>query len=156
MKAKGDTLPDLSFKTSSGQTHTLAGLRDHSAVIFFFYPGDFTPGCTKEVCFFRDAFGDLTQEGAALFGISLDSDEKHERFREKYNLPFPLIADADKSLSRAFGVLRLGGFLKVRRATFVVDPKTMQIVESFSNEFNMNIHAERALETIKTLKGSAS
>ncbi len=154
MKTKGDTLSELSFKTSSGQTHTLDDLRAHSAVIFFFYPGDFTPGCTKEVCSFRDAFGDLTQEGAALFGISLDSDEKHERFREQYNLPFPLIADTDKSLSREFGVLRLGGLLKIRRATFVVDPKKKQIIEAFSNEFNMNIHAERALETLKTLKGA--
>ncbi|MCB9638871.1 MAG: peroxiredoxin [Myxococcales bacterium] len=156
MKKKGDQLPDFSFKTSAGETYRLSELKDRNGVIFFFYPGDFTPGCTKEVCYFRDSFGDLQQEGAAIFGISLDSDEKHEKFREAYQLPFALIADHDKSLSKTFGVLRLGGFLKVRRATFVVDPKKMEIAEAFSNEFNMHVHAERALEIVKVLKGAAA
>lgn len=149
MLKTGQTIQELSFQTSDGQAHTLESLKDAKAVIVFFYPSDFTPGCTKEVCHFRDIYQELREEGAQIFGVSLDGDDSHERFREQHNLPFALISDESKTLSTQFDVLRLGGLLKVRRATFVINPRTGQIVDAFSSELNMNKHGDRVLENLK-------
>ncbi|MEM1009817.1 MAG: peroxiredoxin [Myxococcota bacterium] len=148
MRKTGEEIEDIQFETSTGDVFQLSKSKA-DAVIIFFYPGDFTPGCTKQVCSFRDHFDQLKQLNVELFGISLDSAQKHEKFREAYSLPYALVADHDRTLSRTFGVLRLGGFLKVRRATFIIDPKTQTILEAFSNEFQMHAHAERVLQFLQ-------
>lgn len=151
MLKKGDKIDQLTFKTSTGHTYDLEALKEHKAIVFFFYPKDFTSGCTKEVCHFRDFYSEIREAGGAIFGISLDDDASHEAFRDKHTLPYELISDKEKTLSRQFGVLRLGGLLLVRRATFVINPQTGEVVDAFSSELNMNVHADRALESIKAL-----
>lgn len=148
MRKIGDTLTFSSFQTSDGVSWNWESLKDKRAVVFFFYPANFTRGCTKEVCSFRDIYGEIEEAGGAIFGVSLDSEDSHEKFRAKHRLPFALISDESKTLSKAFDVLRLGGFLKVRRATFVVEPRTQKIVDAFSNELNMDVHGERVLKRL--------
>lgn len=88
-------------------------------LVLFFYPGDFTPGCTREACKFRDAFEDLRGLDAHVVGISQDSPSKHAHFRDKYDLPFPLLSDEDGAIAQAYGV---DGFLRTRRVTFIIGP----------------------------------
>ena len=86
-----------------------------------FYPGDFTPVCTRQFCSYRDAADRLDDLGATVWGISPQSAESHDRFREQYGLTVPLLADTDRKVIRAYGVLGPGGL--VRRSIFMVDPE---------------------------------
>lgn len=157
MLKKGDRIPtELRFTTSCGETQSLQDLTEHEIVVFYFYPKDFTPGCTKEACYFRDHFGEIREMGGQVFGISLDGSDSHEAFREKYQLPFALIPDENKELSRLFGVLLLGGLLKTRRATFLIDPRTGEVVDAFNNGLNMTIHADRVIAYLKDKQGASS
>ncbi|MBL8600857.1 MAG: peroxiredoxin [Myxococcales bacterium] len=117
----GDTAPDVSGLLSDGTPFRLSDHRG-ATVILFFYPKDFTPGCTAEVCSFRDAYGEIAAGAKAkVFGVSRDDPASHRKFRETHHLPYELVTD-DGSMSKAFGATWLGGLLPVsRRMTFVVD-----------------------------------
>jgi peroxiredoxin Q/BCP len=109
---EGDTAPNFTSVLSRGKTISLSDYRGKKNVVLFFYPKDFTPGCTKEVCSFRDNYDELKKYEAELFGVSYDGEASHQAFINKYNLPFPLISDADKSISKAYGTAnRLGGLM---------------------------------------------
>ena len=94
--------PDFNLKDQSGQDVSLESLRGKWAVIYF-YPKDDTPGCTKEACNFRDNFGALKAAGATVLGVSADSAASHQKFAQKYELPFTLLVDDGNQLARAFG-----------------------------------------------------
>ncbi|MBL4575974.1 MAG: peroxiredoxin, partial [Opitutaceae bacterium] len=100
----GDKAPIFSFKDpDSGEirdTSTLLG----KPFLVYFYPRDNTPGCTKEACGFRDLFHQFQEAGVFIIGVSCDTEVKHDKFRAKYDLPFPLVADIDKKLVKEFGV----------------------------------------------------
>ena len=113
----GDPAPDFELPGTGGKTYRLADYRGGKLVIAF-YPGDFTAVCTKQFCSYRDRGEQLDGLGAAVLGISPQSVESHERFSEEKRLNVPLLADEDKALARAYGVL--AGPL-VRRAIFIVD-----------------------------------
>jgi peroxiredoxin Q/BCP len=113
----GDAAPDFELPGTGGKTYRLADYRGRKLVLAF-YPGDFTPTCTKQFCSYRDEGERLDKLGAEVLGISPQSVESHERFSEEKRLNVPLLADEDKSVARAYGVL--AGPL-VRRAIFVVD-----------------------------------
>jgi peroxiredoxin Q/BCP len=121
---EGQPAPDFSAATDGGQTVSLkdfAGKR----VVLYFYPKDETPGCTMEACNFRDNFAQLESEGAVVLGVSLDSVESHQKFRDKHHLPFTLLADPEHSIAEAYGVYGQKSFLGkkymgVDRATFVI------------------------------------
>lgn len=98
----GDPAPDFSLPCTDGTTWSLATLRDKRAVLYF-YPKDDTPGCTKQACSFRDHHDAILAAGAVVVGISRDSMKAHERFRTKYNLPFPLLTDGEGAMTRAYG-----------------------------------------------------
>jgi thioredoxin-dependent peroxiredoxin len=126
MPAVGDPAPDFSLPDDTGATRRLSEERG-KWIVLFFYPKDDTPGCTVEACEFRDAYADLGHHGAEVWGISkLDSASK-ARFKEKYDLSYPLLADEDHSVSQAYGTWvekkQYGkSSMGVKRATFLVDP----------------------------------
>ena len=103
MLAKGDRLPTFSLQDDEGRTVTDADFAGRTVVLYF-YPKDDTPGCTRESCAFRDGLDAFRERGADIYGISADHIESHERFREKYGLTFPLLADPTHAVCEAFGV----------------------------------------------------
>ncbi len=117
----GSRAPDVGGVLSDGSVFRV---QDHrgTPLVLFFYPKDFTPGCTTEVCSFRDAFKELSADkGATILGVSRDDPASHRRFREEYRLPYDLVTD-DGSMAKAFGATWLGGLIAVsKRVTFVID-----------------------------------
>lgn len=113
----GDAAPDFELPGTGGKTYKLSDYRGRKLVLAF-YPGDFTAVCTKQFCSYRDQSEKLDQIGADVLGISPQSVESHERFTQEKSLNVPLLADEDKSVAKAYGVL--AGPM-VRRAIFVID-----------------------------------
>jgi thioredoxin-dependent peroxiredoxin len=100
----GDTAPVVSGVTDSGTTLNLGDVyKDHTYTVVFFYPKALTSGCTKQGCSLRDANAELTKQGVAIVGVSTDPVEKQKEFKEVNHFPFPLIADTDKKIVKAFG-----------------------------------------------------
>ena len=102
MLKEGDRIPDFSLSDQEGKLRTPADFAGKPLVVYF-YPKDDTPGCTKEACSFRDAYADLRAKGAAVVGISADGASSHLKFARKYELPFTLLADPEKTAIKAFG-----------------------------------------------------
>lgn len=125
MLEKGNPAPDFTFADAQGTLHTLAGFNGRK-VILYFYPRDDTPGCTTEACSFRDAHEDLLEAGAAVIGVSPDTEASHARFRAKYDLPFHLVPDVDHAIAEAYGVWgekkNYGKtYMGILRTTFLID-----------------------------------
>jgi peroxiredoxin Q/BCP len=123
---EGDPAPQFSAPASNGATVSLADLRGKN-VILYFYPKDDTPGCTKEACSFRDHFADFQQKGAIVLGVSVDAAKAHDKFVEKFKLPFTLVSDVDKKIVTAYGVWGQKTFmgrkyLGTHRVTFLIGP----------------------------------
>lgn len=150
MLKKGDRVANLTFTDSDGRNYRLADFEGRRAIVFFFYPMDFSPGCTKQACHFRDYYQEIKDLGAEVFGASTDSAQSHSEFKEKHALPYPLISDADRSLGKVFGTGRLGGLLGNKRVTFVVAADG-EIVEAIHSELSMTAHVEQVLQVLKTL-----
>ncbi|MBN1476813.1 peroxiredoxin [Candidatus Sumerlaeota bacterium] len=115
----GDTAPDFELTDLDGQTRRLTDLLAEGPVIVYFYPADFTGVCTRQACMFRDRSEDLNARGVQVVGVSPQDMESHGRFQREHGLPFPLVADTDKSLVRAYGVNGPMG-IGVRRVSFLV------------------------------------
>jgi thioredoxin-dependent peroxiredoxin len=123
---EGDKAPAFSAPTNGGGNASLAELKGKH-VILYFYPKDDTPGCTKEACAFRDHFADFKKKGAVVLGVSVDPVKSHDKFVEKFKLPFPLLADEDKKIVEAYGVWGQKSFmgrkyLGIHRVTFLIGP----------------------------------
>ena len=119
----GQFAPDYRLQDQKGDWHTLVQERG-TWVVLYFYPKDFTPGCTTEVCTFRDDIVALRKAGVDVFGVSLDDVASHAEFAEKYHVPFRLLSDADRATAKAYGVLTSKlGFSYARRETFLIDPE---------------------------------
>lgn len=112
----GDTAPDFTVKDTNGNTVKLSDYAGKTVVLYF-YPKDDTPGCTKQACSFRDNYTQYTDKGIPVFGISMDDEASHQKFTEKFSLPFPLLADTNGAITKAYDVDG-GGYSK--RVTFVV------------------------------------
>src|SRR5919199_5224379 len=117
---QGQRLPDVEFITEGGERLAVGDLGGQKTVLYF-YPKDDTPGCTKEACAFRDRMGDYAEAGIRVYGVSLDPPDSHRRFREKYNLNFPLLTDEGGRAAEALGVLRENR-KRAKRVTFLLDP----------------------------------
>ena len=139
---QGQSLPDVSFTTESGERIGAGDLIAGKTVLYF-YPKDDTPGCTKEACAFRDRMGDYAAADIQVYGVSLDSPESHRAFREKYGLNFPLLTDDGGRASDALGVLREGG-RKANRVTFLLDPEGR--ISKVYPEVSPETHADEILE----------
>ena len=123
---EGQPAPGFTVQTDKGET---VALKDYAGkhVVLYFYPKDDTPGCTVEACNFRDNFSVIEQEGAVVLGISLDSVDSHQKFRDKFELPFTLLADPEHTVSDAYGVygkkdFRGHEYMGIDRATFIIGP----------------------------------
>ncbi len=123
---EGDVAPEFTAVTNGGGKVSLSEFKGKNVVLYF-YPKDDTPGCTKEACNFRDNFGEFQMRGAIVLGISTDSGKSHDKFVEKFKLPFPLLADEDKRIVEAYGVWgekRFMGrkYMGTLRVTFLIGP----------------------------------
>lgn len=116
----GESAPDFELRGTGGGTVRLADFRGRWLVLAF-YPGDFTPVCTRQFCSYRDAADRLNELDAEVVGVSPQTLDSHERFRAKYGLTVRLLADPERAMIRAYGVLGPGGI--VRRSIFIVDPE---------------------------------
>lgn len=113
----GDTAPNFTVKDTNGNTVSLSDFAG-KPVVLYFYPKDDTPGCTKEACGFRDTYADYQGKNVVVLGVSMDDEASHQQFTEKFNLPFPLLADTDGAITKAYDVDG-GGYAK--RVTYVID-----------------------------------
>ena len=125
MVEEGKPAPTFTLPSDSGEDVSLESLRG-KPVVLYFYPKDDTPGCTAQACGIRDAWDEFEKRGAIVLGVSPDSENSHVKFKEKYGLPFMLLADEDHSVSDAYGVWgerQMAGhtYMGVERSTFVID-----------------------------------
>ena len=125
MIEEGTQAPDFELVSDTGENVKLSALRG-KPVVLYFYPKDDTPGCTTQACGIRDAYDEFERAGAIVLGVSPDDEASHAKFRDKYGLPFSLLADTDHSVSEAYGVwgekTYMGRtYLGVSRSTFVID-----------------------------------
>jgi peroxiredoxin Q/BCP len=122
---EGDQAPDFTLRSDTGDEVTLSSLRG-KPVVLYFYPKDDTPGCTTQACGIRDAYGEFQRAGAVVLGVSPDNERSHVKFREKYELPFTLLADTEHEVADRYGVWGEKKFMgkkymSVSRSTFVID-----------------------------------
>ncbi len=128
MKLKaGDQAPDFVSKDQDGNEIKLSDFKGKKVVLYF-YPKDDTPGCTAEACSLRDNYQELQKQGYAVVGVSGDDEKKHKKFIEKYDLPFPLVADVDKSVHEKYGTwgeksMYGKKYMGTLRTTFIIDEK---------------------------------
>ena len=120
MLKSGERAPEFELRDHTGRDLSLSDLLADGPVILYFYPADFTPGCTREACTIRDLSDELLSVGLTIVGISPQDTESHSRFRQKYGLPFSLLSDTEKTVIRMYVVDGPLGF-GVRRATFLID-----------------------------------
>jgi peroxiredoxin Q/BCP len=122
---EGQEAPDFELTSDAGETVRLSDLRGQPVVLYF-YPRDDTPGCTTQACGIRDAYQEFRDKGAVVFGISADDEASHAKFREKFELPFTLLADTERQAIEAYDVWKERSmygkkFMGIERSTFVVD-----------------------------------
>ena len=145
----GSPAPEFKLQDQKGEWHTLEQHRG-KWITLYFYPKDDTPGCTTEACEFRDNIFAYDEMGAVILGVSLDDVESHEAFAEKYSLPFPILADSDKSTAKAYGVYtKIVAFEMAKRETFLIDPQG-NIAKHYS-KVNPGSHSAEVLADLKEL-----
>lgn len=143
----GDSAPDFNLSDSRGQTFKLYDLLETHWVVLFFYPRDHTPGCTAQVCSFRNAYDDFKDLGALVLGVSGDAGESHQNFSDSQKLPYPLLSDPGGKVAKAFGVKKSLGILP-GRVTFVIAPdRTIRL--AYSSQLKPETHQQKALEILK-------
>jgi peroxiredoxin Q/BCP len=135
-----------------GQVH-LQDLRGKATVLYF-YPKDDTPGCAAEACSFRDTNREMQKRGVVVLGVSADSVESHQKFADKYGLPYPLLADTDTTVSQLYGVWKEKNYagktyMGINRETFLIDKDG--IVRKIWHTVKPDGHADEVLQTIETL-----
>jgi peroxiredoxin Q/BCP len=148
MLKEGDIAPDFSSKDQNGNPVKLS---DHKGkkVVLYFYPKDDTPGCTKEACSFRDADDVFNSKGIKVFGVSTDDEKSHQKFISKFQLPFDLLADTDKSIVESYGVwgeksMYGKKYMGTTRKTFLIG-EDGRIAKIF-DKVNVEQHADEVLE----------
>jgi peroxiredoxin Q/BCP len=146
----GDKAPEFAGLTNGGGMISLADYKGKN-VILYFYPKDDTPGCTKEACAFRDHFADFKQKGAVVLGVSPDPVKSHDKFVEKFRLPFTLLADEDKKIVEAYGVWGQKSFMGrkymgTHRVTFLIGPDGR--IKKIWSKVKPEEHAEEVLAAL--------
>ena len=147
----GKKAPDFSLKNDENASISLKDFLGKTIVLYF-YPKDDTPGCTKEACDFRDSLTRLSAAGAVVLGISKDSVKSHQKFKEKYELPFMLLADVDKEACEQYQVLveksRYGKkYIGIERSTFLIDAKG--VIQAIWRDVKVDGHVDEVLCAIK-------
>lgn len=147
----GDKCPSFTLQDQNGDVVSTDSLIGEKILVIYFYPKDYSGGCTAEACAFRDSYEEFKDAGCEVLGISSDSVESHKGFAAKNRLTFKLLADTKKEVRNAFGVPRAALGLIAGRVTYIVDLKG--IVRDVHNSLvNTSSHIEEALKVIKTIK----
>ena len=136
----GERAPEFTLPDETSTDRSLTELLSTGAIVLYFYPADFTPGCTKQACVLRDLHEEVQRAGLRVVGISPQSHESHAKFREKYNLPFVLLSDQDKAVVKMYGVNGPLG-IGVRRASFLIDG-SRRIRDVVLADFMIGKHAD--------------
>lgn len=149
----GDKAPDFTLLSDQNNMLSSQDLRGKNLVLYF-YPKDNTPGCTKEACEFRDQQLLFDKKNTVIIGISKDNPRRHQQFKQKYNLPFTLLADTNGDVCEAYGVMNkksLFGrsFLGIQRSTFVIDQKG--IIRAMWRKVKITGHAQEVLNALNNL-----
>lgn len=147
---KGDVAPDFTLPADDGSQVKLSSLRGKKVVLYF-YPKDDTSGCTKQACELTEEMPRIEDENAVVLGVSPDSVESHKKFKQKYGLNFPLLADTDKKVAEAYGTWKQKSmygknFLGIERSTFIIDEKG--VVQEAWRKVKPAGHALKVLEAI--------
>ena len=150
----GDKAPGFALPADGGGEISLKDFKGKTVVLYF-YPKDDTSGCTAEACAFRDALPDFAKVKAEIVGVSRDPVASHDKFKQKFNLPFPLAADEDGTVCQAYGVwveksMYGRKYMGIERATFLIDAKG--VVRKVWRKVKVPGHAEDVLEAAQTLK----
>ncbi len=141
MVEEGKPAPDFALESDAGETVRLSELRG-KPVVLYFYPKDGTPGCTTQACALRDSYDEFRRRGIEILGVSPDGVDSHVGFREKYGLPFTLLADTELEVTRAYGVLREDAPYP-DRSTFVIDENG--VVTAVLHQVDPTTHADDVL-----------
>jgi peroxiredoxin Q/BCP len=149
---EGKPAPDFELKTDTGESVKLSDFRGKQVVLYF-YPKDDTPGCTTQACGIRDVYSEFQKAGAVVLGVSPDDEKSHVKFKEKYELPFTLLADTDHAVSEEYGVWGekkyMGRtYMGVDRSTFVIDEDGN--VKRVMHKVKPDSHADDVLETLRS------
>ena len=152
---EGQKAPDFTLPADNGTKVKLKELRGQPVVLYF-YPRDDTPGCTREACAFRDRQKELTKLGAKVFGVSTDDVTSHEKFRDKYELNFSLLADTDHKVAEKYGAWREKNMygnksMGIQRSTFLIDADG--VVRNAWKKVSVDGHDEQVLAALKELGG---
>lgn len=147
MLTVGEQLPEFDRVDQQGNRVSSKQFIGKQPLVLFFYPKNFTPGCTAEACSFRDKYEDFLAYGAQVIGISSDSEKSHEKFTNSYQLPYPLLSDKDKSLQKAFKIRPQFFGILSHRVTFVFDQSGTLVLAH--DGLNPTQHIYKALKTLK-------
>ena len=147
----GQKAPDFTLLDDAGEKVNLSDLKGKKVVLYF-YPKDDTPGCTTEACNFRDGLSEIKKKGAVVLGVSADSVESHKKFKKKFELNFPLLADPEKKMIERYGVWKEKSmygkkYMGIERTTFVIDEQG-KIAHIFP-KVKVSEHYDEVLETLK-------
>jgi peroxiredoxin Q/BCP len=145
----GDTAPDFTLTSQTGESVSLGDFRGKTAVVLYFYPKDDTPGCTSEACAFRDRYQVFKDAGAEVIGVSSDSADDHKQFAKKHNLPFILLSDAGSQVRKRYGVPATLWILP-GRVTYVIDKEGV-VRHIFDSMLDFKAHVDEALRTLKEI-----
>ena len=146
----GDPAPDFELRDQNGQLHSIEDYRGEWVALYF-YPKDGTPGCTTEACEFRDNIFAFKNLDCQILGVSLDDTDSHKEFSEKYNLPFPLLADTEGIVADAYGVkTKFFGMTVAKRQTFLIDPDGD--VAKHYPDVNPDTHSQEVLVDLEALR----
>jgi peroxiredoxin Q/BCP len=144
----GSVAPDFTLPSQAGEMVSLKDFSGRKPVVLFFYPKDDSPGCTKEVCAFRDNFEEFSKLDAQVIGISSDSVESHRRFAAKHDLSFPLLSDEGGNIRRLYGVPKTFGLFP-GRVTYVIDKEGV-VRHVFSSQLSVQRHVQEALAALRS------
>ena len=144
MVEEGKPAPDFELLTDEGEKVKLSSFRGRPVVLYF-YPRDDTPGCTRQACGIRDTYDLFAEKGAVVLGVSTDTQASHVKFKNKYGLPFTLLADPDQQTGEAYGVSKEGG-RSFERSTFVIDADGN--VRKIMRKVNPDRHADLVLAAL--------
>ena len=150
MLKEGTPAPEFEAELGNGERVRLADYRGQKNVVLYFYPKDFTSGCTREACIFRDNYAEVEELDAVIIGVSADSADSHDAFREKHQLPFGLIPDPEKRIIKLY---EAGGFLGLMtaRVTYVID-KDGVVRAAMRHDFSVSQHLPGVIDALRSIQ----